>query len=137
MKGFVGILLFTFIVVSVSVIFFLRIHGNPVIFLLFPVNLVIAYSYSTLFSLRRLLKKIPKGADTVNFYTFGGSYELIALFILSSVLAGIPAIASSIVQLRIPFETFSSQASFYLMTFAMNAMALFLALKLSRKGLGF
>lgn len=136
-KGFVGILLFTFIVVPVSVIFFLRIHGNPVIFLLFPVNLVIAYSYSTLFSLRRLLKKIPKGADTVNFYTFGGSYELIALFILSSVLAGIPAIASTIVQLRIPFETFSSQASFYLMTFAMNEMALFLALKLSRKGLGF
>lgn len=134
-KGFVGMLLFTFIVLPVSVIFFLKIHGNPMIFLLFPVNLIIAYSYSTLFSLRRLLKKVPKGADTVNFYTFGGAYELIALFIISAILAGIPALASSLIQLRTALSPLSSQVSFYLMTFAMNVLALVLVIKLVRKGL--
>ncbi|MCL4341296.1 MAG: hypothetical protein M1431_04275 [Candidatus Thermoplasmatota archaeon] len=123
-KEYVGAIVFAFIVIPVSVLFLFRTDGNPIIFLLFPVNLIIAYVYTSLFNIRRLMLKIPKGSTTLNFYSFGGNVELVILFSITAVLTALPTIVSTVLSYIVVRIPYSHPMSFYLSTLAINLFSL-------------
>ena len=73
-------------------------------FLLF--NVIVAYSYTSMFNLKWLKGKVSEGARTVNFYSFGGNIVYVLLFIYSLSLIAISAMAGN-------FATFAVFHSFY------------------------
>lgn len=123
-KEYVGAIVFAIIVIPVSVLFLIRTRGDPVIFLLFPINLIISFVYTSLFNIRRLLLKIPKGSTTLNFYSFGGNLELVILFAITAVLTALPTMVSSVLSYIVVRVPFSHPVSFYLSTLAINLFSL-------------
>ncbi len=129
-KEYVGAVVFAAIVAPISVLFLMKARGNPVIFFLFPVNLVIAYIYSSLYNLRRLMRKVPRGATTVNFYSFGGNTELVILFAITALLISLPTLVSTVISYISLGMTFSHSVAFYLSTLALNLLSLFIVMNI-------
>ncbi|QRF75676.1 putative permease [Thermoplasmatales archaeon] len=105
-KSVVGIFLFV-LIVSPLTILITALNGMGVIvtfFLLF--NIIVAYSYTSLFNLKWLRGKISDGTRTINFYSFGGNIVYVLLFIYSLSLIALSAMAGN-------FATFAVFHSFY------------------------
>ena len=105
-KSAVGIFLFVMIVSPLTVMI-TALNGMGLLvsfFLLF--NVIVAYSYTSMFNLKWLRGKVSEGARTVNFYSFGGNIVYVLLFIYSLSLIAISAMAGN-------FATFAVFHSFY------------------------
>lgn len=125
-KSFVGTAIFTVIVVPISTLFLLKIYSGILELLLLPANLVLAYVYTSLFNIRWLMHKVPSGATTVNFYSFGGNIALFLLFAITLSLIALPTIIGTLLTFYVVFSPFSHPVSFYLSTLALNLAALFI-----------
>lgn len=129
-KEYVGAVVFSAIVAPISILFLLKTPGNPIVFILFPVNLIIAYVYTSLYNLRRLIRKVPKGSTTINFYSFGGNFELVILFLITAVFTSLPTILSTIISYVAVKVPFSHPVSFYLSTLALNLLSLLIVMNI-------
>ncbi len=129
-KGYVGAAVFAAIVAPISVLFLLKTRGSPLIFILFPVNLIIAYIYSSLYNIRRLLRKVPRGSTTVNFYSFGGNTELVVLFAITALLISLPTLVSTLISYVSLGIDFSHSVAFYISTLALNLLSLFIVMNI-------
>ncbi|MDA8142950.1 MAG: hypothetical protein M0T81_03095 [Thermoplasmatales archaeon] len=132
-KNYVGTVIFSIIVIPISTIFLFKNNVDSLILFLLPANLIVAYSYTSLFNLRRLMKKVPKGSTTINFYSFGGNMALLILFAITAGFTAVPAVASTIISTLAVQVPFSHPLSFYLSDLALNLGALFVVMNLVNK----
>jgi predicted permease len=132
-KNYVGTVIFSIIVIPISTIFLFKNNVDSLILFLLPANLIVAYSYTSLFNLRRLMKKVPKGSTTINFYSFGGNMALLILFAITAGFTAVPAVASTIISIFAVQVPFSHPLSFYLSDLALNLGALFVVMNLVNK----
>jgi len=134
-KNIVGLVVFIFIVVPISVVF-LFYSGSPLyLYFIIIFDLLSAYIFSSMFNMRRLYRKIPDGAVTVNFYSFGGNIGLALLFALTIFLIMIPVGVS----MASTYEIFGSYINhpvvFYSINGTVNVAGLIMAARLI-KGTG-
>lgn len=129
-KNYLGTVIFTVIVTPISFMFLFRGSTGILELFLLPANLVVAYVYSSLYNLRRLMYRLPKGVTTVNFYSFGGNMALFTLFAITLAMTAIPTIIATILTYFVVFSPFSHPVSFYLSALALNLGALFLIMNL-------
>lgn len=132
-KNIVGAAVFAAIVTPISILFLMRESPGILVMLLLPANLVVAYVYTSLFNIRRLVRKLPRGVSTVNFYSFGGGIALVFMFLITMVLTIIPTAIATVVSYIVEFVPFSHPISFYLSTLAMNLAALFVVMNVVNK----
>lgn len=129
-KNYVGTVIFTVIVTPISILFLLKESPGVMTLFLLPANLIIAYVYSSLFNLRRLLRKVPRGTTTVNFYSFGGNLAFFSLFAITLAFTAIPTVIATVLTYLVVFTPFSHPVSFYLLTLALNLGALFIVMNI-------
>lgn len=129
-KNLVGTFLFAIIVTPISVLFLLKESPNILTFLLLPANLIVAYVYTSLFNLGRLMKKLPRGSTTVNFYSFGGNLALATLFGITLVFTAVPTVIATGISYLAILSPFSHPVSFYLSSLALNLGALFIIMNM-------
>ncbi len=127
-KNYVGAIIFTVIVTPISLLFVLKESPGILEMLLLPANLIVAYVYTSLFNLRRLLRKLPRGSTTVNFYSFGGNLALFTLFGITLFFTAIPTIIAVVITYAFTFSPFSHPVSFYLSALALNLGALYITM---------
>ncbi len=127
-KNYVGAIIFTIIVTPISILFIVKESPGILAMVLLPANLIVAYVYTSLYNLRRLLRKLPKGSTTVNFYSFGGNLALFTLFGITLVFTAIPTIIATVITYAFTFSPFSHPASFYLSALALNLGALYITM---------
>lgn len=125
-KNYVGTAIFVIIVTPVALLFLFRISSDILTIFLLPANLIVSYVYTSLFNIRRLLYKVPKGSTTVNFYSFGGNLALFTLFGITLVFTAIPTVVATVISYLVVFNPFSHPVSFYLSALALNLAALFI-----------
>lgn len=127
-KNMVGTVIFAVIVTPISILFLLKESPGIAVMLLLPANLVVVYVYTSLFNIRRLVRKLPKGATTVNFYSFGGGIALTIMFLITVTMASVPTGIATALSHEIIIGTFSYPLFFYLATLALNLAALFIVM---------
>ena len=132
-KNYVGAIIFAVIVTPIAILFLLKESPGILTLFLLPANLVVAYVYSSLYNLRRLLKKLPRGVTTVNFYSFGGNFALFALFGITLLFTAIPTILATLITYEVTFSPFSHPESFYLSALALNLAALYIIMNIVNK----
>jgi predicted permease len=124
-KSAVGIFLFVLIVSPLTVLITV-LNGMGIIatfFLLF--NVILAYSYTSLFNIKWLRGRIFEGSRTVNFYSFGGNVVYLLLFVYSLFLIGIAVIASNFATLAFFHSFYSSTSPFIYMESIFNILIFF------------
>ncbi len=127
-KNLVGTVIFGAIVTPISILFLIKEDPGIAIMLLLPANLVVVYVYTSLFNIRRLVRKLPRGVTTVNFYSFGGGIALTIMFLITVAMASIPTGIATAISHEIIIGTFSYPLFFYLATLALNLAALFIVM---------
>ena len=134
-KSHVGTAVFAAIVTPVSFMFLFRASSDILTQFLLPANLIVSYVYASLFNIRRLLRKLPRGSTTVNFYSFGGNIALITLFMITLVFTVIPTIIATVVAYLVVANPFLHPLSFYLSALALNLAALFIVMNIVNRTL--
>ncbi|MHB1471859.1 MAG: hypothetical protein ACYCSA_08500 [Thermoplasmataceae archaeon] len=131
-KDIVGLVVFIFIVVPISVVF-LFYSGSPLyLYFIIIFDLLSAYIFSSLFNIRRLYRKIPDGAGTVNFYSFGGNIGLASLFAITIILIMIPVVISMAGTYEIFGSYIGHPVVFYTINGTVNLTGLLMAARLIR-----
>lgn len=125
-KNMVGTVIFAAIVTPISILFLMKESPGVLVMFLLPANLIVVYVYTSLFNIRRLVKKLPRGVSTVNFYSFGGGIALTIMFIITMAMAVVPTGIATAISHLVVFGTFSHPLFFYLSTLALNLCALFI-----------
>lgn len=129
-KNYVGAIIFTIIVTPISILFILKESTSVLEMVLLPANLIVAYVYTSLYNLRRLLRKLPRGSTTVNFYSFGGNLALMVLFGITFLFTAVPTLIATVITYEVTFSPFSHPVSFYLSALALNLGALYITMNL-------
>lgn len=129
-KGMVGLAIFSTIIVPVTILLIGSAKNFQLFDLLVPVNLIIGYAFSSIFNIRHLFRKLPSGASTVNFYSFGGNVAFVTLFILSALLTLIPVSAATFITYLIHSNPFGNKAFFYSLDAILNAVMLAVVLNI-------
>lgn len=128
-KNIVGLVVFIFIAVPITVVF-LFYSGSPLyLYFIIIFDLLSAYVFSSLFNMRRLYTKIPDGASTVNFYSFGGNIGLAILFAFTIMLIMLP-VAISIAG---TYELFGSYAGHPAVFYSINGSVNFVGLLMAER----
>ncbi|MHB8361078.1 MAG: hypothetical protein ACYDAO_04950 [Thermoplasmataceae archaeon] len=96
---------------------------------LIEIDLGIGYIFSSIISLRWLLKKIPPDAITVNFYSFNGSLGIIFLFALTAISAGLAPVAVILLYTYLSYSIFQNPYGFLLLIFIINISSLYIISK--------
>ena len=97
--------------------------------------MLVVYVYTSLFNIRRLVKKLPRGVSTVNFYSFGGGIALTIMFLITMALAVVPTGIATAISHEFAFGAFSHPLFFYLSTLALNLCALFIVMNVVNRSL--
>ena len=129
-KGLVGLAIFSAIIVPVTIILTGTFRSFHLYDLLIPANLIAAYAFASMFNIRHLIRKVPRGASTVNFYSFGGNIAFITLFILSSVFTLAPVGAATLITYVLHSNPFSNNALFYSLDAIFNGIMLLIVLNI-------
>lgn len=109
-KSAVGLFLFVLIVSPLTMLITL-LNGLGIIASIFLLlNIILAYSYTSLFNVKWLRGRIAEGSKTVNFYSFGGNIVYLLLFVYSLCLIGLAVMASNFATLAL-FHTFQSSSN--------------------------
>lgn len=125
-KNYVGAIIFSVIVTPIAILFMFKGTSDIIEMMLLPINLIVSYTYTSLFNLRRLLLKLPRGVTTVNFYSFGGNFALLSLFAITLCFTAIPTAIATVVTYFVTFSPFSHPVSFYLLALALNLASLYI-----------
>lgn len=123
-KALVGLIAFSAIVTPVTFLLLLPNSNVNIIDLLIPFNLILSYLFISLFNIRRLLRKLPTGVSTVNFYSFGGNIAFVVLFVISTTLLLIPMGLSTLASFLFFKSPFTNPQIFYSLNAIMNIAAL-------------
>ncbi len=134
-KNIVGTVIFTVIVTPISILFLFKESPGIAVMFLLPANLVVVYVYTSLFNIRRLVKKLPRGVSTVNFYSFGGGIALTIMFLITMAMAVVPTGIATAISHEFAFGAFSHPLFFYLSTLALNLCALFIVMNVVNRSL--
>ena len=134
-KNIVGTVIFASIVTPISILFLMKESPGILVMFLLPANLVVVYIYTSLFNIRRLVRKLPKGASTVNFYSFGGGIAMTIMFLITMAMAVVPTGIATAISHEVVIGTFSHPLFFYLSTLALNLGALFLVMNVVNRSL--
>lgn len=123
-KAILGLIVFSAIIIPVSVLIMGWSYGPSPYDILIPSNLILGFSYSSIYNIRKLLRKLPKEASTVNFYSFGGGLSIAAMFVTTGGLVLAPVILSAALTAAIFGSLQSSPYIFYLLDSVLNFLAL-------------
>lgn len=127
-KGMFGIIIFSVIIVPVTVL----IMGGGGSFspfdILVPANLILGYSFSSIFNLKRLIGRLPRESSTVNFYSFGGGFFIVFLFITTAAISILPVIVSLLTTELVFGSLNSGLYFFYLFDSIINFIALLMVI---------
>lgn len=129
-KGFVGAFIFVFVLVPISILFFLHVHPGIITLIFVPLNLMSAFLGTSFYNIRRLVVRIPPRSTTLNLYTFGGNAGLALLFLITAVLVGIPATASAAFSFFMSSRGISNAISFFPTSLFLNVLFLFIVLRM-------
>lgn len=94
--------------------------------ILIEIDLAVGYIFASIISLRWLMKKIPKDAMTVNFYSFNGSLGIFFLFAVPAISAGIFPIMVILIYTFLASSIFANSFEFLMLIFIFNIIALYL-----------
>lgn len=123
-KSIFGLIVFAAIIIPVSVLIMGWNYGISPFDILIPANLILGYSFSSIFNIRRLMIRLPKEASTVNFYSFGGGLFIAYMFATTGGMVLAPVILSAAVTAAIFGSIQSGIYFFYLLDIMLNFLAL-------------
>ena len=129
-KNIVGTTIFSIIVTPIALLFLFKESSQIITLFLLPINLIVAFVYTSLFNIRRLLKRVPRGSTTVNFYSFGGNVAFFTLFIITLIFTAIPTVIATLISYLVVMTPFTHPDAFYLSVLALNLGALFIVMNL-------
>lgn len=130
-KAIFGLLVFVVIIIPVSL---LIVSGNNLFSaydILVPANLILGYSFSSVFNIRRLVLRIPRGSSTVNFYSFGGGLFIASMFVVTALVVLAPVMTSVLVTVIATGSLNSNPYTFYLIDSIFNFVALLAVVRLT------
>ncbi len=128
-KCFVGCLMFAFIMAPITIILFIQLHSSIIVLVIFPLSMFIGFLYTSMYNIIRLLRKVPNGSSTLNYYSFGGTVELMVLFAITASMVGLPAAASNALSYVIHVSIISSQSMFFILTLLINLILMLFVLR--------
>ncbi len=132
-KAILGLIVFAAIIIPVSVLIIGWNYGPSPYDVLVPANLILGYSYSSLFNIRRLMLRLPREASTVNFYSFGGGLFIASMFVATAGIVLAPVLLSAVVTALSFGSIQSSPYFFYLMNSFLNFIALVAVIRITGK----
>ncbi len=111
-KSIAPIFIFIIIIAFILPVMSIRIRIDAYDYLFIAFNLILSFCITLIFNMERLYSKIPPGADTVNFYSFGGQLAFIVTFLISGFIIGVTEIVSTIFSeiIRYPWIFFVSNS---------------------------
>ncbi len=87
-KAYFSIIFYSIIITAVSLIVMIYKHIFTIYYITIIPDLIMIFYTAMIINLNRLIKKIPKGASTINYYSFG-VFPTIVLFIISGLIFAI------------------------------------------------
>ncbi len=127
-KSSFGLLVFSVIIVPVTLIIMSGSGRVSPFDILVPANLILGYTFTSIFNIRGLIRRLPRESSTVNFYSFGGGLFLVFNFFLTGVMALAPVLASAVLTAAIYRSLFANPYFFYLADAFFNLAALVMVL---------
>lgn len=131
-KAALGLVVFAIIITPVTVLIMGGSRLSP-FDILVPANLVLGYTFSSVFNIRRLMLRVPRGSSTVNFYSFGGGLFIASSFFVTAVMTLSPVLLSAVLSALIFKSVFANPYFFYLADSALNFIALAAVMMLTEK----
>ncbi|AKA48439.1 hypothetical protein IX51_04285 [uncultured archaeon] len=123
-KSAFGLLVFSIIIIPVSLLIIGGNYGTSTYDILVPANLILGFSFSSIFNIRRLLLRLPAESTNVNFYSFGGGLFIAAMFVVTAAIVLIPVILSVLFTIALTGSLQSNPYIFYLLDSSLNFAAL-------------
>ncbi len=123
-KATFGLLVFAVIITPVTLLIMGSSSSLSPYDILVPANLILGYTYSSIYNIRKHMMKLPRESTTVNFYSFGGGLFLVITFLVTAGLVLAPVLGSTVITLLISKSLFSNPYLFYLADSFLNITSL-------------
>ncbi|MEM3676383.1 MAG: hypothetical protein QXV22_04940, partial [Thermoplasmataceae archaeon] len=128
-KSYVGLVVFSAIMIPLSLLLMTKSDSQLDMYLLVPVNFLVAYAYTSLRNLNWLMNRVPRGATTINFYSFGGNLAVVMLFLISGALISGPVMVASLLSFLSGHILRFGGVFFYLVNLLLGLVVLYVYIK--------